>query len=119
MSEIQLQSKCFQWLWNNYPATRRLFFHVPNGGSRNAVEGMQLKASGVVAGIPDCILIHRGLAYGFEMKTQSGKVSPEQQKVHKVWQEDGTPVYIIRSFDEFRSAIFSIIGEVQNKEAAA
>lgn len=117
MSEIQLQSKCFQWLWNNYPQTRRKFFHVPNGGSRNAVEGMQLKASGVVAGIPDCVLIHMGNAYGFEMKTQSGKVSPEQQKVHKVWQDDGTPVYIIRSFGEFQFEIFTIIGEPKKEVA--
>ncbi len=118
MSEIQLQSQCFQWLWNFYPQTRRKFFHVPNGGSRNAVEGMQLKASGVVAGIPDCVLIHRGNAYGFEMKTQSGMVSPEQQKVHKVWQEDGTPVYIIRSLEEFQSEIFTIIGEPKKEIAA-
>lgn len=119
MSEIQLQSKCFQWLWNNYPQTRRKFFHVPNGGSRNAVEGMQLKASGVVAGIPDCVLIHLGNAYGFEMKTQSGKVSPEQQKVHKVWQEDGTPVYIIRSLEDFQAIIIELIGEPTRKEVAA
>ncbi|PVH26989.1 VRR-NUC domain-containing protein [Sphingobacterium corticibacter] len=111
MTEIQLQTSAVTWLWNTYPATRRLFFHIPNGGSRNAVEGMQLKASGVVAGIPDCILIHLGLAYGFEFKTLTGTVSPEQAKVHQVWQQDGTPVYIIRTLEEFQKAIISILGQ--------
>ncbi|MCL7987749.1 VRR-NUC domain-containing protein [Sphingobacterium sp. lm-10] len=121
MTEIQLQTAANTWLWNTYPQTRRKFFHVPNGGSRNAVEGMQLKASGVVAGIPDCILIHKGSAYGFEFKTNTGTVSPAQAKVHQVWQQDGTPVYIIRSVEEFQSVITSIIGQPVSavKEVAA
>ncbi|MGV6945017.1 VRR-NUC domain-containing protein [Sphingobacterium kyonggiense] len=119
MSEIQLQAKCFQYLWNEYPATRRLFFHVPNGGSRDAREGMQLKASGVVAGIPDCILINHGKAYGFEFKTPTGTVSPVQKQVHQTWSEDGTPVWVIRTFEEFTVAITSLIGNpVKRKEAA-
>ncbi len=122
MTEIQIQTASVTWLWNYYPSTRRLFFHVPNGGSRNAVEGMQLKASGVVAGIPDCILIQRGLAYGFEFKTNNGTVSPAQEKVHKAWLEDGTPVYIIRSVEEFQSTICNLLGApvaTTRKEVAA
>jgi len=101
MTEIQLQAKIFQFTWNEYPETRGLFFHVPNGGSRNKIEGMQLKASGVIPGIPDMILLHKGSAYGFELKKQDGKVSEAQVKVHKTWQDNGTPVYVIRSFEEF------------------
>lgn len=118
MSEIQLQTSCFTWLWNNYPQTRRLFFHVPNGGNRNAIEGMQLKASGVVAGIPDCILVHQGRCFGFEFKTINGKVSSVQEKVHKVWQEDGTPVYIIRTIEEFKLNISAVIGTAQERKVA-
>ncbi len=119
MSEIQLQALCFQYLWNNYPATRRLFFHVPNGGNRDAREGAQLKASGVVAGIPDMILIHKGRAFGFEMKTLTGSVSPAQQLVHQSWAEDGTPVYIIRTFEEFQQVVLQLLGEpIQRKEVA-
>lgn len=118
MSEIQLQAFCFQFMWNNYPSTRRLFFHVPNGGSRDAREGSQLKASGVVAGIPDLVLINKGNAYGFELKTLTGKVSPEQEKVHKVWIQDGTPVYIIRTFEEFKAIAETILGPAERKEVA-
>ena len=118
MSEIQLQTSCFTWLWNNYPQTRRLFFHVPNGGNRNAIEGMQLKASGVVAGIPDCILVHCGRCYGFEFKTLTGKVSPVQEKVHQAWSNDGTPVYIIRTIEEFQEIINSILGVNPERKVA-
>lgn len=104
-SEIQLQAQCFQWLWNTHPETRRMFFHVPNGGSRNAIEGMQLKASGVIAGIPDCLWLVNGTVVAFEFKTTTGVVSPQQVEVHEAWAAAGYEVYIIRTFEEFELAV--------------
>lgn len=109
MTEIQLQSRCFQWLWNTIPVTRGLFFHVPNGGSRNAIEGMQLKASGVIAGIPDCLFVPKGKVYGFEFKTHTGRTSPQQDKIHAIWVSQGIDVYIIRSCADFYAAICPIV----------
>jgi hypothetical protein len=83
ITEIQLQSKCFQWTWNQYPETRRCFFHVPNGGSRNKIEAGQLKASGVVAGVPDMLLVWKGSVYAFEFKTETGVLSDAQKEVGK------------------------------------
>ena len=77
-----------------------------------------MKASGVVAGIPDCILVHQGRCFGFEFKTINGKVSSVQEKVHKVWQEDGTPVYIIRTIEEFKLNISAVIGTAQERKVA-
>ena len=34
------------------------WFHVPNGGKRNAREGAKFKRMGVKAGVPDCIIIN-------------------------------------------------------------
>ena len=76
------------------------------------------RASGVVSGIPDMILTHRGRTYGFELKTETGVVSAEQQKVHSVWMEDGTPVYVIRSFEEFLPIIEQIVGQKEIKLAS-
>lgn len=109
LTEIQIQAKCFQWLWNTVPATRGLFFHVPNGGSRNAIEGMQLKASGVIAGIPDCLFVPGGKIYGFEFKTHTGRTSQVQDSIHATWSKQGIEVYIIRSPEEFYAAICPII----------
>ena len=110
LSEIQIQANAFQEMYNHFPETRGLCFHVPNGGSRNAVEGMQLKAAGVIAGVPDIIFIWKGRAYGFEFKTESGELSKAQEKIHDKWREDGTPVFVIRSSEEFIKHIEKITG---------
>jgi len=76
------------------------------------------KASGIVAGIPDMILIHQGRAFAFELKTETGVVSPDQDKVHQIWREDGTPVWIIRSVEEFIKVITELIGQPEIKIAS-
>ena len=110
VSEIQIQAEAFQRLNRDYPETRGKCFAVPNGGARNKVEGMQLKASGTVAGIPDVLLVWHGRVFGFEFKTASGIISPAQEKIHQIWREDGTPVYIIRDSDTFISIVEEITG---------
>lgn len=109
MSEIQLQAKIFQHYWNNHPQTRGLIFHVPNGGKRSKIEASQLKASGVVAGIPDLIALNNGMCYGIELKRDEGKwkVSDEQAKIHAAWKANGIPVYVC---DDYESAISIING---------
>lgn len=89
-----------------------MFFHVPNGGSRNAIEGMQLKASGVIAGIPDCLWLTGGTVVAFEFKTATGIVSPQQAEVHAAWSEAGYTVHIIRSFEEFERVINARIASI-------
>jgi hypothetical protein len=87
---------------------------VPNGGSRNKIEAGQLKASGVVAGIPDCILVWKGRAYGFEFKNDTGVLSTAQKEVHAAWQGQGVPVEVIRTLDQFKTAAEKIINSCEN-----
>lgn len=108
-TEIQLQAKCFQYAWNYFPETRLCFFHVPNGGSRNAIEGMQLKASGVVAGIPDILFIWQGQIHAFEFKTLTGSISAKQFEVHQAWRKQGVMVNIIRTFEDWQSQFEAIL----------
>lgn len=109
MTELQLQSRCFQWAWNTYPELRRLLFAVPNGGTRHAREAMNLKASGTVPGIPDMICLYNGSPVGIEFKTDAGVVSKEQREVHQIWSSAGIPVHIIRNEEAFQLLIKSII----------
>jgi len=110
MSEIQLQAKIFQYYWNTQPKTRGLIFHVPNGGKRSMIEATQLKASGVIPGIPDLMVLNDGKAYGIELKTEIGKLRPEQIKIHAIWIENNIPVFLCRSFDECCKVIDAIFG---------
>jgi len=108
MSEDQLQAAAYQWLHNTYPDLRGLFFAVPNGGYRNVIEASKLKATGVVPGIPDCVLIWP-VAAGFEFKTASGTLSPKQKKIHLKWKSKSREVYVIRTVEEFKEIIKALL----------
>ncbi len=116
-SEIQIQTEMFQWAWNTYPQTRRLLFHVPNGGNRSAREGVQFKASGVIAGVPDLLFIWNGQTYGFEVKTLNGTVSKVQSDLHSIWEANGISVKVVRELWEFQVHFKAIINP--GKEFAA
>lgn len=107
--ELKLQSACFQWAWNSLPQTRRLLFHVPNGGARSIVEASWLKASGVVKGVPDLLFVWYGRLYAFEFKRPGGKARSSQEEVHRVWLEHGVPTYVVDEEEKFREILTSIV----------
>jgi hypothetical protein len=111
-SENAIQASSFQWLWNQYPQTRRLFFSIPLGGLRTPTEAVTLKATGAVKGTPDTLLAMPGMWQGckypvmfIEFKTDSGKLSEEQVKSHAALTGAGNGVVVIRSFEEFQNFI--------------
>ena len=85
MNEAQHQSYVIKW--SQQPSIRqiwpclKLLHHIPNGGSRDKIEAVNLKRTGVKPGVPD---LHLPAARGqyhslyIEMKTETGKTSPEQ-----------------------------------------
>ena len=112
MTEEKLQAECYKWAVNTYPCLRfGCLFHVPNGGTRNKREAVVLKATGVVAGVPDLILIHKGITYGIEMKTthKDSKCSDKQIKVHEAWKKQGVDTYIVRTQEEFEELVNKIV----------
>lgn len=61
-----------------------VYFHVPNGGNRNAFEAKRLKQSGVKAGVPDLVFLAYQRFYCLELKEPGGKgrLSPAQRDMH-------------------------------------
>lgn len=110
-NEDQLQAFCFQWAWNTYPQIRPLLWHVPNGGSRNKIEGMQMKAKGVVPGVHDLHLFWNGRFITFELKFGSATLSEEQEAFAAALLAQGGTWYEIRSFEQFAAAFLSILTE--------
>jgi hypothetical protein len=108
MTEDQLQAACYQWLHNNHPQLRGLFFSVPNGSTRDIREAVKLKATGLVPGEPDCILVWP-VVTGFEFKTTAGMISPAQVKVHSQWAAVGLVVYVVRSPEQFHTIIKTLL----------
>lgn len=53
-------------------------FHIPNGVKSNPFVGSILKKMGLVAGMPDLFLIHKGHLFALEIKKPKGRLSPAQ-----------------------------------------
>lgn len=83
-TELQSQIAVMEWAFiakGRYPSLA-LLMHIPNGGSRDPIEAARLKAAGVKRGVPDLFLpVPRGPYHGLfvEMKSEQGRMSPEQQ----------------------------------------
>lgn len=85
LSEHYEQALVIQFMRRTYPEV--LIFAIPNGGQRSAATGARLKAEGVVPGVPDLFIPAWGLF--IEMKTLTGKVSPEQKAMIEYLQSVG------------------------------
>lgn len=86
LSEAQHQANVVKWsqqlhIRSQWPELA-LLFHIPNGGTRDAVEGKHLKQQGVKPGVPDlCLPVPSGRYHGLflEMKTDTGRASEAQK----------------------------------------
>lgn len=86
MTEAQHQANVIKW--SQQPSIREkwpelaLLHHIPNGGTRDAVEGRHLKQQGQKQGVPDLHLpVARGQYHSLyiELKAETGRLSPEQK----------------------------------------
>lgn len=86
LSEAQHQAAVMKWSCR--PENRSkwpelaLLHHIPNGGTRDAIEGRHLKQQGVKPGVPDlCLPVPSGRYHGLyiEMKTGAGRASEAQK----------------------------------------
>jgi len=113
-TEHDIQSALFAWaqLQIGQHPELGLMFAIPNGGKREKRQdkkgrwfsptAQKLKREGVKRGIPDIFLpCARGGSNGLfiEMKAADGRVSPEQDAVHKLLREEGYAVAVCYSLD--------------------
>lgn len=80
-----------------------LWFHSPNGGSRNRLEAVSLKRQGVKAGVSDVIILEpRGEHHGFflELKVKTNKPQKTQKDFMNKAVERGYKCAWTNSLDE-------------------
>ena len=86
ISEAQHQAAVMKW--SRQPEIRSkwpelaLLYHIPNGGTRDVIEGRHLKQQGVKRGVPDlCLPVARGTYHALyvELKTDTGRETMEQK----------------------------------------
>jgi hypothetical protein len=92
-----------------------LLMSIPNGGNGDAKRGSIMKAEGQRKGAPD-LLLAKGriwrphptnctaardyLGLFLELKTPTGRLSPEQEAFHQRLREQGYKVVVVRSLEE-------------------
>ena len=124
--EHSLQVCCVHWFRIQYPEYATLLFAVPNGGARNAITGARLKDEGVTAGVADLILLlpqwfttwrgEKGCEYAglcIEMKTPTGRQSPEQRAWQAAVEAQGYKYAIARDVLEFVKIIQEYINNTR------
>jgi hypothetical protein len=104
-TEAQEQVALFKWAElqaGKYPELK-LLFAIPNGGSRNIIEAVHLKAQGVKAGVPDlCLPVARGGSHALyiELKrTKGGVVSVDQKSWLLALADQGYAVAVCKGWE--------------------
>lgn len=110
-TEAEEQKALFRWAAYNrakYPALD-LMYHIPNGGSRNAIEAKHLQEQGVKPGVPDiCLPVPNAVytALYIELKRRErGKVSDAQRGWIAALNRVGCRAVVCRGWDEARVEI--------------
>lgn len=98
MSEAQIQEAVVDHL-EAYHAHGVFWFHPANGGLRGKVEAARFKAQGVVAGVPDLVIVKDGRALFLELKTEAGLLSGVQRNAHMALNVAGAPVVTCYGLD--------------------
>ena len=77
-SEFQIHTAVVKHLeWRGRDGV--FWFHPANGSKRSKAEAGKLKAMGVVAGVPDLIVMIDGRCHGLELKSGKGRLSDAQK----------------------------------------
>lgn len=111
MTESSLQQQIYNFYQNTYCLKhhnpRCMIFAVPNGGTRNTMEAITLKATGLLAGVSDLIVIIPNKILFIELKTETGRQSPVQKEFEERITKLGFEYHLIRSLNEFQNLIIS------------
>jgi hypothetical protein len=108
ISESKIQQECWMHFTNTYCLKhhnpRLLMFSVPND-SANVMEQMRKKATGLIAGVSDTIIVFPNKVVFCEFKDEKGRQSERQiefeQRVNKL----GFEYWIVRSLEQFKELV--------------
>jgi hypothetical protein len=89
--EQQIQKAVLDHLaWRALPGT--WWCHYPSGGWRSPIEARIFKSLGVVAGVPDLLIVRCGQLHALELKVQGGRLTDTQSATHEDMKRAGVIV---------------------------
>ena len=120
-TEAQEQATLFQWaglMIGTYPELK-LLHHIPNGGSRDVREAVNLKRQGVRAGVPDiCLPVPRGGYHGLyiELKrTKGGRISVDQKTMMLALRDQGYEAVVCYGWEDATNVIMKYLEGEKNE----
>ena len=107
MNENYLQQSIYLWYQNTYVIKdkRCMILSIPNGGLRDKMTAITMKATGLYKGAADLLVIYRGWIGFVELKTEVGIQSPSQRQFEAHCIEAGIPYRVVRSLAECQQLI--------------
>lgn len=101
-AEHKIQAEAVKCLRRDFGV---FLFSIPNGGSRHAVEAMNLRAEGLLPGVPDVFI--PGLRLFLEFKAPKGRVSEDQEDVAAILICLGYEVEFPRTVEDAIAAVLT------------
>jgi hypothetical protein len=97
--EQQIQRAVLEHLaWRAMPGV--WWCHYPAGGWRSPIEAAIFKSLGVIAGVPDILIVHYGQLYALELKAQGGRLTDVQSDIQAAMRRAGAIVATARGLDD-------------------
>ena len=119
--ERDLQIACVEYLQFQY-GERLFYFHSPNGGDRNKIEGELFRRMGVLKGLPDLVFLtplnfqeanYTGLVIELKAKGRKVEKGGDQELCMKRLEKLGFLCMTLGSVDEFVSVVVSMYGHLK------
>ncbi len=89
-----------------YP--KSLIFSVPNEGKRSYMLGSVLKANGLIHGVSDLVLLHKGQCIFLEVKKPNAKQTPHQKTFERLVTEQGFIYKVVYSVEDVLNLITNL-----------
>lgn len=113
--EAQIQKAIVEYLKAVLPGA--VVMAIPNGSQRTASGRPANAVAGLLPGAPDlCVALPQGQVIWFEVKSDKGRVSPNQILVHGHLTSLGHHVPIVRSIEDVRQALAFLGIETKEKK---
>ena len=114
--ESHLQQAIVRWAKYSGGVNKELalLYAIPNGAHVGSSNRMRLVAEGLKKGMPDlCLPVPRG-NYGslfLEVKTKTGTVQKEQREIHKLLEDHGNRVRVVRDLFQAIDALEAYLNQ--------
>lgn len=102
--ESKIQQEIVIWYRNNNLNSNNIIFSVPNEG-KSATEQMYKKATGMLSGVSDLIVIEKDRILFIECKDETGKQRENQITFQNKIEANGFNYHLVRTLQDFINII--------------